>query len=194
MFKIHFPFFTEVSAKLLAPNPFQMHTQVPLSSSVSFYFLIFCFFVPKHLSTNQVSVFITNSLNPILQGQPIVKLVFTNIFSGYNTTRAKFENDDKDFNVSRIVDEVNQIIYYPSVNKSGSILFMNFGLHFSESTTFSNYKSLITELLKLLKRKDFYKGKIIWRTTTSLNQHKLGGKHQHSRRFLTHQVSILNII
>ena len=122
------------------------------------------------------------------------KIYVQHYFSGYNTTRAKFENDDRDFNVSRIIDEVDQIMYYPSVNKSGSILFMNFGLHFSESTTFSNYKLLITELLKLLKRKDFYKGKIIWRTTTSLNQHKLGGKHQHSRRFLTHQVSTtLNI-
>ena len=112
-------------------------------------------------------------------------------YLGYNTTRAKLENDEKDFNRTRILSEVKNVLQYQYFNKPQSTIFMNFGLHFTESTSFSNYMKLIQDLVSLVKNKDIYKGNVIWRTTTALNKHKLGGKHQHSRRFLTQHVSII---
>eukprot|EP00795_Rhopilema_esculentum_P002928 gene2928-1170_t len=111
--------------------------------------------------------------------------------TGYNTTRAKIENDDKDFNVTRITDEVLQVISSPWINKPESVIIMNFGLHFTESSSFSNYKTLITRLINIIKHEKRFQGRVIWRTTTALNKHKLGGKDQHSRRFLTQQRVIL---
>ena len=115
-------------------------------------------------------------------------------FLGYNTTRAKLENDDKDFNRTRIINEVRDVLQFKPFNKPQSILFANFGLHFTESSSFSNYKKLIQEFVGLVKNQSIYKGNVIWRTTTALNKHKLGGRQQHSRRFLTQQVSAFLLI
>lgn len=112
---------------------------------------------------------------------------------GHNTSRAKIENDDKDFNVTRILEEVARLVQNPAFNRPDSVLFINFGLHFTESTTFQAYKILISGIISLLRNKVFYTGKVLWRTTTSLNKHKLGGKHDQSRRFLNHQrVTLFN--
>ena len=85
-----------------------------------------------------------------------------------------------------------RLVQNPAFNRPDSVLFINFGLHFTESTTFQAYKILISGIISLLRNKVFYTGKVLWRTTTSLNKHKLGGKHDQSRRFLNHQVGIAN--
>lgn len=96
----------------------------------------------------------------------------------------------------RVVSELLDVISKPFFDKNSVILF-NAGLHYLESTNFSNYQKTIESLIrlvqetKMLKRSDgnlLFPGEMIWRTTTALNKQKLDGKHIQARRFLTYQV------
>ena len=88
------------------------------------------------------------------------------------------------------------IITKPFFDKNSAIL-LNAGLHYLESTNFSNYQKTISSLIRLfdetkvVRRANgdgLFPGEMIWRTTTALNKHKLDGKHIQGRRFLTYQV------
>ena len=117
------------------------------------------------------------------------------LFAG-NISSAKTADDNLDFNFMRVVGELLDVISKPFFDKNSVILF-NAGLHYLESTNFSNYQKTIESLIrlvqetKMVKRSDgnlLFPGEMIWRTTTALNKQKLDGKHIQARRFLTHQV------
>ncbi len=119
---------------------------------------------------------------------PLTDVILSQLYLvGFNTTIAKYENDDKDFNVTKLIGEVSSVAYHPVFNRPDSVLFINLGLHYTAGVKFADYKILISGLIDMFKHG--YAGKVVWRTTTSLYKHKLWGKHEQSRRFLNHHVS-----
>ena len=118
------------------------------------------------------------------------------LFAAGNVTVAKNADDNLDFNFMRVASEVLDVISKPFFDKNSAIL-LNAGLHYLESTNFSNYQKTISSLIRLFQeakmvtRADgnlLFPGEMIWRTTTALNKQKLDGKHIQARRFLTYQV------
>ncbi|XP_073248313.1 uncharacterized protein [Porites lutea] len=116
-----------------------------------------------------------------------------------NLTAAKIADDNLDFSYLRVASEVLDIITKPFFDKNSAIL-LNAGLHYLESTNFSNYQKTISSLIRLfdetkvVRRANgdgLFPGEMIWRTTTALNKHKLDGKHIQGRRFLTYQRVLL---
>lgn len=118
------------------------------------------------------------------------------LFAAGNETAAKNADDNLDFNLLRVATEVLDVISKPFFDKD-SVILLNAGLHYLESTNFSNYQKTISSLIRLFQetkmvtRADgnlLFPGEMIWRTTTALNKEKLDGKHIQARRFLTYQV------
>ncbi|XP_032237148.1 uncharacterized protein LOC5511879 isoform X2 [Nematostella vectensis] len=119
-----------------------------------------------------------------------------------NFSISKSQDDDKDFDDVRILNEIDDVISLDIFDRDSTIL-LNAGLHYLESTNFTNYQRLIDGIVLLFKRakdepRDLipgasrpFPGHMIWKTTTSLNKHKLDGKHLQSRRFLTSQRVLL---
>ena len=119
-----------------------------------------------------------------------------------NLEHAKTRVDNLDFNVSRVLNEISQVLYHPEMDCKSIIIF-NCGLHFVENTNFSNYQQLIDGIINLLRVTEVaqdgsseikrFKGNFIWKTTTAINRQKYSAKHLHSRRFRTYQVFNLEI-
>ena len=118
------------------------------------------------------------------------------LFASGNITVAKIADDNLDFNFMRVASEVLDVISKPFFDKN-SVLLLNAGLHYLESTNFSNYQKTIGSLIRLFQETKMvtrangnllFPGEMIWRTTTALNKQKLDGKHIQARRFLTYQV------
>lgn len=118
------------------------------------------------------------------------------LFAAGNETVAKNADDNLDFNFLRVASEVLDVISKPFFDKN-SVILLNAGLHYLESTNFSNYQKTISSLIRLFQETKMvakadgnllFPGEMIWRTTTALNKEKLDGKHIQARRFLTYQV------
>ena len=107
---------------------------------------------------------------------------------------AKTLRDSNDIDISRIQNDFESTIKDPAFNHERSLLIVNFGLHFVESTNFSNYQKLIDGLAKVLTEKDDagqskFKGNVIWKTTTAIDKERADYPHLHWRRFFTNYVS-----
>ena len=109
---------------------------------------------------------------------------------------AKTADDNLDFNYMRVASEVLDIVTKPYFDKN-SVILLNAGLHYLESTNFSNYQKTIGSIIRLFEETKMVKrangnplfpDEMIWRTTTALNKQKLDAKHIQARRFLTYQV------
>ncbi|XP_068729808.1 uncharacterized protein [Montipora capricornis] len=116
-----------------------------------------------------------------------------------NLSAAKIADDHLDFSYMRVASEVLDIISKPLFDKNSAIL-LNAGLHYLESTNFSNYQKTVDSLIRLFDEtrmvrrangKSLFPGEMIWRTTTALNKQKLDAKHIQARRFLTYQRVLL---
>ena len=75
-----------------------------------------------------------------------------------------------------------------------SVLLMNLGIHFVAAVNFTNYKHLIDDLIVavngardkgLAVTSNYFKGRLIWKTTTALNRQRFPNPHKDVRRFLT---------
>ena len=120
----------------------------------------------------------------------------TSTFVPGNLSAAKIADDHLDFSYMRVASEVLDIISKPLFDKNSAIL-LNAGLHYLESTNFSNYQKTVDSLIRLFDEtrmvrrangKSLFPGEMIWRTTTALNKQKLDAKHIQARRFLTYEV------
>ena len=58
--------------------------------------------------------------------------------------------DTLDFDVRRIVDELKQVLLHPAMQTRNSVLLLNYGLHFTESLNFTNFKNTIGAVTRLL--------------------------------------------
>ena len=62
--------------------------------------------------------------------------------------------DGLDFDYKIIINNVKNLIERPELDSTDSAILLNFGLHFVESTNFSNYRNLIDGLVELFKEHD----------------------------------------
>jgi len=118
------------------------------------------------------------------------------LFVAGNITAAKNADDNLDFNFMRVASEVLDVISKPFFDKN-SVILLNAGLHYLESTNFSNYQETVGSLIRLFEETKMvttangnllFPGEMIWRSTTALNKQKVDGRHIQARRFLTYQV------
>ena len=119
------------------------------------------------------------------------------IYPVTNVTAAKKENDDRDYDNERVLQSLRHVLHDPQMDENSAII-MNFGLHFVESTNFTNYKKLIDGLVKVLTDEQKvstlnvtspkFRGTVIWKTTTAINKEKASNIHLGHKRFLTQQV------
>lgn len=140
--------------------------------------------------------------------QPLCKTTFQRCNNSYNwvytipdrnLTRARLENDDKDFSIKRVLSEIFRVISQPSM-RDNSVLILNLGLHYVHTVNFIAYRNLIDKTIRLLtekfntnKKSWKFRAKLIWKTTTAINKEKYGdprtnARHSTSIRFLTYQV------
>ena len=104
--------------------------------------------------------------------------------------------DRKDFNQNKVLDAFRKVIHSPDIDNNSAVVF-NFGLHYVESTNFSNYQKLIDGLIEIVKEQEYVNGigtpktkaHLIWKTTTAINKQKaVLNLHMEQKRFLTYQV------
>ena len=122
------------------------------------------------------------------------RFIYNWIYQVKNSSIARTLRDNYDFNVQRILGEFKSTVNDSSFNSERSIVIVNFGLHFVESTNFSNYQRLVEDFAKVVTERDNkgerkIKGKVIWKTTTAINKERADHPHLHWRRFLTNYVS-----
>ena len=122
------------------------------------------------------------------------RFVYNWIYQVKNISIAKTLRDNDDFTVRRILNEFKSAINDSSLNNGRRVIIVNFGLHFVESTNFSNYQRLVEDFAKVVTERDDkgerkIKGKVIWKTTTAINKERADHLHLHWRRFLTNYVS-----
>ncbi|XP_012564143.2 uncharacterized protein LOC105848537 [Hydra vulgaris] len=105
--------------------------------------------------------------------------------------KAKLEDNDEDFSIERIVNELRQVIEKLDEN---SLLFLNYGLHFVQTIPFKKFQTMLNAVIDLLKEKQKRKNRtsIIWKTTTAFQKWKWGdpkynGRFSNDNRFLTTQ-------
>ena len=109
--------------------------------------------------------------------------------------------DNKDFDYHQILDYLHGILGRPEMNKENSVMILNLGLHYMESTSFTNYQLLMNGVLHLLNEKNTetgelkHKTRVIWKTTTSMNKEKDVGSRLKAdwQRFLNLPVGRYNI-
>lgn len=119
------------------------------------------------------------------------------IYPVNNVTAAKRQFDNLDYNNERVLENFRRIVYDPQMDENSAII-LNFGLHFVESTNFTNYKKLIVGLVRVLKNdlisngtKRIYRGTVIWKATTAINKEKASNTHLGHKRFITQQRVLL---
>ena len=107
-----------------------------------------------------------------------------------NSTLVKKTWDTLGYNVTKALEDLKQALYHPAMDAK-SVLILNYGLHYTEATTFQEFQSLIEGVIQL-RGDPNVKCQIVWRSTTSLNRHKYSVPNLHSRRFMTSQVRMLS--
>lgn len=105
--------------------------------------------------------------------------------------------DELDFDYRRITNDIRTVLELPEMSEN-SVMVLNLGLHYLESTNFSNYVKMLRAVVGLFKENDA-KGKrpvkMIWKTTTPLSKEKATREHLYSdeKRFLNNPVIYLDV-
>ena len=150
-----------------------------------------------HVYGDSVSVFFAQSLKGrrTLIGEIFKTCSFSYnwVYHAKNVSLAKKQRDSLDFNISRVISELQETIQAQDISNSENVLILNFGLHFVESTNLSNYQMLISRMAEVLTRKGangepWFSGTVIWKTTTAINKERADFPQLHWRRFLTNYV------
>lgn len=105
--------------------------------------------------------------------------------------------DDKDYNYNIILDSLRAVLERPEMNKN-SVMILNLGLHYMESTTFQDYQLLIRKVIDILKERNKetgelkYQTRVIWKSSTSISKEKdtAGQLKSDRRRFLALPVTL----
>ncbi len=151
---------------------------------------------------DSVSVFFAQSL----QQRPVLcrkifnscKFRYNWIYNIDNVTAAKKERDNLDFNVTKVLSEFKNTVLSEEYNNENSVVIFNFGLHFVESTNFSNYQTLIKSIAGFVSPKEGDKyggqrfiGNAIWKSSTAIQKERADLPQLHWRRFFTNYVSYI---
>lgn len=122
---------------------------------------------------------------------------------GSNQTIGKLQNDDLDFSVEKVLSEIREVLNDSSMREdNSSVIILNLGLHYVQNINFTKYRELIDRTIMLFSGGEgdngrYYRGQMIWKTTTAMNREKYGdprtgARHAKSLRFLTYQVTHLS--
>ena len=102
------------------------------------------------------------------------------------------EDDDLDFRPEIVIENILKVLNSPKMQREGSLMVLNNGIHFAISLNFTTYQEFITNMIHSLKKTQENNlnntAKIIWKTTTSIRQEIYDDKNTTSWRFFTAQV------
>ena len=102
------------------------------------------------------------------------------------------EDDDLDFRPEIVIENIQKVLNSSEMEREGSLMVLNNGIHFVMSLNFTTYQELIRNLIHSLKKTREnnlnYTAKIIWKTTTAIRQEINNEKNTTSWRFFTAQV------
>jgi hypothetical protein len=101
--------------------------------------------------------------------------------------------DNLDFDHNRIVDDVRRVLALPEMSQN-SVMVLNLGLHYLQTTSFSNYVKLlrgVVDVFKARMREGKKCARMIWKTTTEISKHKDTSEllYLDFKRFLNNAVS-----
>ena len=103
-----------------------------------------------------------------------------------------YDDDDLDFRPEIVIENIRKVLTSSEMQKEGSLMVLNNGIHFAMSLNFTTYHELLRNLIHSLKKTQEnnlnYTAKIIWKTTTAIHQEKNIEKNTTSWRFFTAQV------
>ena len=151
---------------------------------------------------DSIGVFFSDSI----KRRSLCKSVFNSCNNTYNWVyplviedwKKNIVYDGLDFDYNIIISNVRRLIRRPEIDSTDSAIILNFGLHFVESTNFSNYQNLVNGLVDLFKEQGIVgestrqaaKVHVLWKTTTAINkQRAVLDLHREYKRFLTYQVN-----
>lgn len=81
--------------------------------------------------------------------------------------------DEKDFEPNQIIQDIKETLEKPDMDEN-SVFIFNLGLHYLMGISFAEYQELMKGVVTQIKevRSKGFKGKVIWKTTTSLSKEK----------------------
>lgn len=101
------------------------------------------------------------------------------------------QDDDFDFRPEIVIENIQKVSNSPKIQREGSLMVLNNGLHYPISLNFTTHQELIRNLIHSLKKNQEKNlnnsAKIIWKTNTSIRQ-EICEKNTTSWRFFTAQV------
>ncbi|XP_015747639.1 PREDICTED: uncharacterized protein LOC107327414 [Acropora digitifera] len=101
------------------------------------------------------------------------------------------EDDDLDFRPEIVIENIQKVLNSSEMQREGSLMVLNNGLHYPISVNFTSYQELIRNMIHSLKKNQENNlnntAKVIWKTTTSIHQEIYGDKNTTSWRFFTAQ-------
>ena len=102
------------------------------------------------------------------------------------------KNDDLDFRPEIVIENIHKVLNSSKMQREGSLMVLNNGLHYPVSVNFTTYQELMRNLIHTLKKTQEnnlnYTAKIIWKTTTSIHQEIYYNRYATWGRFFTAQV------
>ena len=122
------------------------------------------------------------------------RLIISKIYIQNKLTKPPKEVDGKDFDVDRVLTELEEILTNLLINNVNNVLMLNYGLHYAMDIPFPIFIEMMDRIVELLNSyKTKFHGNIIWRTTNAINKWKYGefrsdSKHQVYHRFVTEPV------
>ena len=115
---------------------------------------------------------------------------------------SKQQGDNLDFRPRKVIETITSVLRRPEMQRKGSVLLLNLGLHFPISINFTTYQRLIGDVINTLKETEVnlqgirvpkYKAKVIWKSTTAIHKENAEVKNKTNWRFFTTQVFIKHI-
>ena len=123
------------------------------------------------------------------------RLIVNKIYMQNKLTKPPKETDGKDFDVGRVLTELEEVLTNPLINDVNNVLMLNYGLHYVSRIPFLTFVEMMDRIVELLNSyKTKFHGNIIWRTTNAINRWKYGepgsdSKHDACHRFVSEPVS-----
>lgn len=139
-----------------------------------------------------------------ISSRALCKKLYANCKNSYNWLYpivseglSRKQDDDEDFRPIKVLDGIRNVLSTPEMQRKGSVLLLNLGLHYPVSVNFTTYQKVIADVIKILKdtkinsqgkRVRKYNAKVIWKSTTAICKHKGRYPHKTNNRFFTPQV------
>ena len=114
-----------------------------------------------------------------VQSRALCKTLYERCITSYHLIYPLIEgrredNDNLDFRPEIVIENIHKVLNSSEMQKEGSLMVLNNGLHYPTSVNFTAYQGFIRNLMHSLKNtennKVDYHAKITWKTTTSTHR------------------------